>query len=411
MRWWARLTNRGRITLLIGSLGALVSWWFGELDLFWLGAVAIVLVLGALLLVSWPLKGLGHQRRMPVASVPLGTPFTVTLKVARPGRNWPRLLHFEDVVPPVLGMRPRFGTLARLGDWGEEFGYQLTGTQRGRHRIGPLLVRSLDPLGLARNDMAFATLTEIAVTPRIHELGRLTAGAAGASAEASSSSAGLVGQDDVLVRDYRRGDDVRRVHWRSTARVGSLMVRREEQAWQPTTRLIIDNRYGAHAGRGPGASFEWAVSAAASIGLALLRTGSSLEASSATGPLLGPDADRSVRGQQLLDALTDIRLVRDTRLHLARPGADRHQSEALIVLLGRLTEADLADLLDARPGSGTAHALVLDADTFGGGPPDPQQARLVEVLREHGWVVTLVDNRRTVVQAWAELQHGWGEAG
>ena len=410
MRWWARLTNRGRITLLISALVALVSWSFGELDLFWLGAVAVTLVLGALLLVSLPIKGLGHVRRTPVASVPLGTPFTVSLKVARPGLNWPRLLHFEDVVPPVLGMRPRFGSLSRLGDWGREFGYQLTGTQRGRHRIGPLLVRSLDPLGLARNDMAFATLTEIAVTPRVHELGRLKAGAAGASAEAASSNAGLVGQDDVLVRDYRRGDDVRRVHWRSTAKVGELMVRREEQAWQPTTRLLIDNRHCAHAGRGPGASFEWAVSAAASIGLALLASGSTLEVNDAEGPLLGPDADRAVRGQQLLDALTDISLVRDRRLRLGRAGNDRHQGESLVAILGRLTETDLADLLDARPASGTAHALVLDADTFGGGGPDPQQARRVELLREQGWVVTLVDQRRTVPQAWADLQAAWAEA-
>ena len=109
---------------------------------------------------------------------------------------------------------------------------------------------------MARNDMAFATVIEIVVTPRVHQLGRLQIGAAGAASDTSISTAGLVGQDEVLLREYRPGDDVRRVHWRSSARVSSLMVRREEQAWQPNAHIIINNRYGAHTGRGPGASFE-----------------------------------------------------------------------------------------------------------------------------------------------------------
>jgi len=403
VRWWSRLTVRGRITGLIGMLVAAVSWWFGELDLFWLGAFAVAVVVCALIMASWPVHGLGHVRRVPVGTVPIGTRFTVQVKVARPHRAWPRLLHFEDVVPPSLGSRPRFAALSVLGDEGQEFRYSLTGTRRGRHRIGPLLVRSLDPFGMARNDMAFATVTEIAVTPRVHQLGRLQIGAAGAASDTSISTAGLVGQDEVLLREYRPGDDVRRVHWRSSARVGSLMVRREEQAWQPNARIIIDNRYGAHAGRGPGASFEWAVSAAASIGMALLNNGCAFEMSDATGPLLGREADRTVYTQQLLEALTDISLVKSASLNLEPVGHDRRQGEAIIAVLGRLGTQDLASLMDARPGSGTAHALVLDSDTFGGGAPDPQQARLAGLLREHGWTVVSVDAELSIPRAWQLL--------
>ena len=81
------------------------------------------------------------------------------------------------------------------------------------------------------------------------------------------------GDDDVIPRAYRDGDELRRVHWRSTARYGELMVRREEQRWQDRAVLILDSRRSAHIGSGPSSSFEFAVSAAASIGVHLARSG------------------------------------------------------------------------------------------------------------------------------------------
>lgn len=405
MQPWRRLTSRGRIVVAIGALIAIAGIVLAERDLFWLGAFAFFVVLGALIMVSWPIRGLRHERTMATASVPVGTEFGVGVRLTSSRTTPGRLLHFEDVVPPSMGMRPRFALSGGLSQVGDEVGYRLVGNERGRYRVGPLLVRSLDPFGLAHNDMAFATTTEIAVTPRVHELGRLRAGAAGASAESHSARAGLVGQDDVLVREYRRGDDVRRVHWRSTARVGDLMVRREEQSWQPTTRMLIDNRRSAHAGQGPTSSFEWAVSAAASAGLALLGSGSTLELADADGPLLGADADRSVRGQQLLDKLTDIKLTRQQELTPLGSG------RALLAIMGRITADDVAVLLEAHGGKSTAHALILDIGTFVGQGRDPQQLVAAEQLTERGWTVLVVDATMTVPDAWDGLRSQGGGLG
>ena len=406
MQWWHRLTPRGRIVVLAGTLVAAFGAAFALRDIFWLGAFAIAVVLGALVLVSWPVRGLRHERLLPVTSVPVGTEFRVQLRVIGSRASGPRLLHFEDVVPQSMGMRPRFALSGVVSAVGEEVAYRLVGSERGRFRIGPLLVRSLDPFGLSHNDMAFASTTEVAVTPQVHELGRLRAGASGASAETHSARAGLVGQDDVLVREYRRGDDVRRVHWRSTARVGELMVRREEQSWQPTTRLVLDNRRSAHAGTGSQGSFEWAVSAAASAGMALLATGITLELADADGPSVGPDADSSVRAQQLIDALTDVKATRvdDLAAAVTSPGEDRPQGSSIVAILGRLTGDDLAILVDAMPGSGSAHAIVLDVDTFGGLPPNRTQRLRADELAERGWLVVLVDAKTTVPDAWQGLQ-------
>lgn len=406
MRWWARLTARGRIVVLVGLALAGAGAVLAQRDLFWLGAFAFLVTLGALVMVSWPIRGLRHERHLPTTSAPVGTRFPVKVRLFSSGSGAPRMLRFEDVVPQTMGTRPRFTLSSGISVIGEEVAYQLVGSQRGRFRIGPLLVRSVDPFGLARNDMAFATTTEIAVTPVVHELGRLRSGAAGASLDAHTTRAGLVGQDDVLVREYRRGDDVRRVHWRSTARTGELMVRREEQSWQPTTRLLLDNRRQAHAGQGSKGSFEWAVSAAASAGMALLTSGSTLELANAQGPVLGPDADHGLRGQQLLDELTDVQLTRADALTTAvTPGGGGNpQGSSILAIVGRLTTDDLAVLVDAMPGSGSAHAIVLDVDTFTGLPGNPTQHSLATELAERGWSIVVVDASMSVPDAWHQLQ-------
>ena len=89
--------------------------------------------------------------------------------------------------------------------------------------------------------------------------------------------------EDVTVREYRRGDDLRRVHWRSSARVGELMVRREEQPWQSRATLFLDNRTRAHRGQGIASSLEAAVSAAASIAVHLSQRGFTVRLVTATG--------------------------------------------------------------------------------------------------------------------------------
>ena len=81
------------------------------------------------------------------------------------------------------------------------------------------------------------------------------------------------GEDDVIPRAYRDGDELRRVHWRSTARYGELMVRREEQRWRNKATVFLDSRSVAHVGSGAASSFEMAVSAAASLGVHIAQEG------------------------------------------------------------------------------------------------------------------------------------------
>ena len=99
--------------------------------------------------------------------------------------------------------------------------YPLLGRVRGRFATGPLMVRTTDPFGLVRLDRQFVATSDVMVTPQVVPLPVMrTAGGAGSTGEERPHRIGVVGQDDALVREYHQGDDVRRIHWRSTARLG-----------------------------------------------------------------------------------------------------------------------------------------------------------------------------------------------
>ena len=57
----------------------------------------------------------------------------------------------------------------------------------------------------------------------------------------------LHGEDDQTVREYRDGDDLRRIHWPATARTGELMVRQEDRPAKRRAVVVLDSRSSGHA--------------------------------------------------------------------------------------------------------------------------------------------------------------------
>src|SRR5919198_6763977 len=76
-----------------------------------------------------------------------------------------------------------------------------------------------------------------------------------------------VGLDFFGLREYEVGDDLRGVHWRSTARTGELMLRQDEMPWEARSTILLDTRPSTHHGE----SFERAVEMAASLATAMCR--------------------------------------------------------------------------------------------------------------------------------------------
>src|SRR5918998_848100 len=219
------LTTRGRSFLAAAAASGISAFILGERALLRVAVLLAALQLLAAAYVGRSRYKLACTRSLDPGRAPVGSSARVILRLQNMSRLPTGTLLLEDRLPYALGSRPRVVLLPPVRLGGE---YAGTGDSRAR-------------------------------------------------------SVAVHGEDDAATREYRRGDDLRRVHWRSTARTGELMVRREEQPWESRATVVLDTRIFAHRGEGPTASFEWAVSAAASIAVHLRQAGYKLRLVTGTG--------------------------------------------------------------------------------------------------------------------------------
>jgi uncharacterized protein (DUF58 family) len=273
-----------------------------------------------------------------------------------------------------------------------------------------------DPFGLCELQRSFATSDDLVVTPVVMPLPSVRLGgdwAAGGDASARAISAS--GSDDIATREYRYGDDLRRVHWRSTARTGELMVRREEQPFQSRATLLLDARAGAHRGEGPASSFEWAVSATASAAVCLLRAGFGLQLLREHGePLTAPGLP--VTEGVLLEALATVSTARATGLdgavqRLRRAGG----GGAVVAFLAALDPQEAEQLARLRSGAVACVAVLMDSDSWVTTSPaarakaTARHEKTAALLRGAGWRVLPVSHGTTLASVWP-LAAGRGAA-
>jgi uncharacterized protein (DUF58 family) len=413
-RAWRLLTRRGRSFVVVGLVALLVAMLAGQRDVMRLALLLLALPVVAAVLVSRARLRLSCERSVQPAQVTLGSPMRGRITLGQDGRLPAGILMLEDEVPRELGPRPRFLVDKADLSWRREVEYPMLGRVRGRFSTGPLRVRTTDPFGLVQLDRQFVATSDVMVTPQVFPLPPLRAnGGGGSTGEARPHRIGIVGQDDALVREYRRGDEVRRIHWRSTAHRGELMVRREEQAWDPSARVLLDSRAAAHAGLGLQSSLEWAVSAAASVALHFLDEGFSVEIFEADGPLhvTGSMGQHSSASAELvISRLTDLKPRVTSTLHYAVESAVEDRPGQLVVaVLGRLDAADANSLLRLQRNRAQGLALVLDVDSFADVPAGPRQRAehelAVRILRDNQWKVVDVTRGMSVPEAWVALAH------
>ncbi|MFC3998651.1 DUF58 domain-containing protein [Nocardiopsis sediminis] len=372
----------------------------GERDLVGLGVLVLLLPVLSLLTVAGAPRAIAHSRALQPARVAAGSDARVLIRVANSAALLPvGGLLAEDTLPHTLGERPRF-TIGYLRPRGvRDLTYRVRTQVRGHYPVGPLRLSFTDPLGCVCLGREVGTPTSLLVTPPIVRLSEvpLPGGAAeGGDSTARTMSAG--GQDDPIPRAYRHGDDLRRVHWRSTARHGELMVRREEHQWSDRSVVLLDMRAGAHAGTGADASVETAVSAAASIALHLSGRGQEIR-------LLTDGAEiASPRGDGFLDALATARPSAGTGLHGAAEllgAAPVTGRGRLVAVLGAVGPADIDALGRARAGREHDCTAILCRTAAW---PSPDAARAAgEALSAAGWLVAEVGSARDLAGAWARL--------
>jgi uncharacterized protein (DUF58 family) len=163
--------------------------------------------------------------------------------------------------------------------------YRVPTARRGRYTVGPLLASVTDPLGVARRSFSTAAVTDLVVCPRVYDVLPPRPGGGGepAAHDDGPRSPALEPLGEFLaLREYQPGDDPRRVHWRSTARTGELVVRQDEAAAPGRIAVVLDTR--DHRYDAP--SFESAVEAVASIAVSLQRNRRPVEVLTSSGDVL-----------------------------------------------------------------------------------------------------------------------------
>jgi uncharacterized protein (DUF58 family) len=405
------LTTRGRSFMAAGVTAIVCAFILGERDLLRAGILVLALPLLSSGTVSRTRYRLACARRLEPGRLPVGHEARVDLRLENVSRLPTGLLLVEDRVPYTLGGRARF-VLDRIEPKGSrELSYRIRSDVRGRYRVGPLTVRLADPFGLVELARSFSLTDTLTVTPTIVALphSRLT-GAWTGGGDSRARTVSSAGEDDVAPREYRHGDDLRRVHWRSTARHGELMVRREEQQWQSRGTLFLDTRRSVHRGEGPGSSFEQAVSAAASIGVHLSRAGFGLRFVTDSGPTaasLQSRFDEAFEGV-LLDALATVQLSANRSLTAGLAtlsGAGRDGGGLIIAVFAELDPAEARTVAVSRRGTATCVAVLVDVTGTG------HFKAAAELLRASGWRVMTIGSAADLATAWARADQAGEAAG
>jgi uncharacterized protein (DUF58 family) len=422
----AGMTTRGICFLSAGAVSVLLGFVLGERGLLSVGLALIALPLLAAIAARRGQYRLSTARIITPARVPIGHTATVTLRLENVSRVPTGLLLAEDEVPYALGSRPRY-VLDKIERRGiRQLTYSLRSDLRGKFEIGPVHLRVADSFGLVELERSASGRTTFVVTPRVVPLSRTVISRTWAGeGEGRARLSSTAGEDDVIPREYRDGDELRRVHWRSTARYGELMVRREEQRWRNRATIFLDTRSRSHMGAGMASSFEAAVSVAASVGVHVSREG-------LTGQFVTDGA--TLRGGPLFaDALLDSLAVihPSTSRNLDQAMAElRTAGGVIIAIVGRLPAPEARKLAACRTEGSQGLAILLDVATWAvephgqpatgsddstpenvtgraAGPPGDRRsaetASAESILLAAGWHVTVLDAATSLAVAWQRL--------
>lgn len=254
-----RLTARGWQAVIVGALIFIAARLIGTTQLHQLGYILLALPVVSLAIGFVFARGLSFSRKISSGErITAGNPATFDLIVTNHSRFGTSHIEGTDRLPErvELDFDPLPPKSHRNLKTGVDF------HRRGIYRLGPASLSVFDPFDLIRFTRSFPERTDVTVHPRVHELPNLpvrgglsNSGVRGRVGQRSEEFAGL--------RDYRRGDDRRYIHWKSLARTGELYVRETSLDAPKRFTVALDLRRTAL--RTPTEPLEDAVSAAASL--------------------------------------------------------------------------------------------------------------------------------------------------
>jgi uncharacterized protein (DUF58 family) len=401
----ARLSRRGWSLGVVGVSAILVAYVTGRPEFLVGGLLLLLLPVLAFLWVRFRRVSLIASRTFlpEVVEVQAETRVRLVVENLASGASpvgywrdtwpWPPFVTAPSAFPLISG-RAAYGRDAAA----EQFDYRLRPTRRGVFEVGPLIVDFGDPFGLADSAVTAVGSNRVVVTPAVVELAEGALSLAideGPTRMPTRRSFG--GDDDTMTREYRRGDAMRRVHWRATAHHGELMVRQEEQRDHAEARIVLETRRSAYRdARGSGTvdqaeseAFEWSVGFVASLSSHLAQRGFQVGLAETGRPQLASIE----QPEEFRLSLAEVQLTDqpDAQFSVLRRGAraDRRQGSIFAVL----SESD-DELIDRLARRRTSFDLAV---AFVVHPRTPRQ---MATLSRAGWVCVRVEPQDGVQEAW-----------
>lgn len=394
MRPQRTLTARGGLMLFFGVVALACGFAIGQREIVGIGLLLLLVpAIGALTILG-AADRISHSRDLRPQRIPAGTDTQVLIRIGNTSPAWPvGWVRLEDGLPVRLGHEPRY-TMGYLGPGAtHDIVYLVRPAVRGRYPVGPLRVSVLDALGCVRVTRTLGTPTPLLVTPRFVSLSEPGRADGSQGEDAPRRSVTGTGESDPIPRTYRHGDDLRRVHWRSTAKHGELMVRRDEQHRREHGTLLLDTRLDAHSGEGPHSSLETAVSVAASVALHVLERGHELRFHTERGRLANGTPSVVLDGLAVVEPSQAPGLMAGIN---ELEGARGASSDLIVAVLGALTPKDATAL--SRVGGSVPRAAVLCSHAAW---PDAEAPRRVgRLLSANGWRVLPVTDPAELPPLW-----------
>jgi uncharacterized protein (DUF58 family) len=368
----------------------------GSSALFYM-STAMIATIGASRVQAWlSVRGLRFDRVAP-ETVTVGDLVTVEIIVWSERRIRRPLVTIYDQIParlhptemsPSLPIAPAFDQPVRTQ-------YQFRPGRRGKFRWSGLVVAGTDALGLVTMSRSYETEpAEITVLPAPIALSiELPHAASWGINEVELGRSRGAGIEPRGIREYVAGDPLRHIHWRTSAKRGTLLVKEFEAGSHAPALFLIQRTIGSEVGQGPMTSFEMMCGHIAYLCDSFLRQGIEVEFPGIEDRPMG--TTHMERYREVLELLASIDANKPESLADEFAGAARiAPTGSVLYLLMAAQDRDLPQTVRPFVGSGgTVVALLYDADAFAD-PKHPvasaTDASYVGMLEESGIVTVRI---------------------
>jgi len=352
------ISRHGLGLLVFGILAAVLGRVFGVVEFYVVASAVVALTVFSAVTVVLSRPRLVVSRTVDPSRAFVDESARIELVVHNSAWRTSPVVRLSDPVAGTVGASLSVGPLRSRRE--ARAAYRLPTERRGRVQIGPMRMERRDPFGLAARRSTIAGTSEVLVYPRwqVLEFPDRWSGPGPLSQLLRRRMLARSTDEFHTLRTYVPGDDLRRVHWKQSARSEDLKVKQTDPTAVQRIALLLDVDASHH----DAVTFEEAVSAAASFALSADRAGFRVHAAT--------NAADSVPSEDLEGFLETLALIEPTPCRsLAVAVADVArwlEGGMVVVITGRSNPDALAALRNSAPGSDAGILVICDANGAAG---------------------------------------------